>query len=78
MFYTIDRFEGGFAVLLDDEKRVFSVERAVLGENAEVGLVFLSEDEKSFTFSPEETEKRKNKAINLHKSLFDRARKNIK
>lgn len=76
MFYTLDRFEGGFAVLVSDEKNIISVEKAVLGEDAEVGFVFLSEDEQSFTFLAEETDKRKNKALNLHKSLFDRARKN--
>ncbi len=75
MFYTIDRFEGGFAVLLDDEKRAISVEKAVLGVDAEVGFVFLSEDGQGFTFSAEETKKRKNKAVNLHKSLFNRAKK---
>lgn len=76
MFYTLDRFEGGFAVLLDDEKCTVSVEKSILGENAEVGSVYLKNDGQNFVFSPEETEKRKNKALNLHKSLFDRARKN--
>ena len=76
MFYTLDRFEGDFAVLLDDEKRTVSVEKSILGENAEVGSVYLKNDGQNFVFSPEETEKRKNKALNLHKSLFDRARKN--
>ena len=28
--FTVDRFEGDFAVLLDDEKRVISVKKAVL------------------------------------------------
>ena len=76
MFYTLDRFEGSFAVLLDDEKRAISVEKIVLGENAEVGNVYLSEDLERFVLSSDETEKRKNKAVNLHKNLFDRARKN--
>ena len=76
MFYTLDRFEGDFAVLLDDEKRTVSVEKSILGENAEVGSVYLKNDEQNFVFSPEETKKRKNKALNLHKSLFNRARKN--
>ena len=61
MFYTLDRFESDFALLLDDEKRVISVEKALLGENAKVGFVFSSEDEQSFIFLPEETKKRKNK-----------------
>ena len=76
MFYTLDRFEGDFAVLLDNEKRTVSVEKSILGENAEVGSVYLKNDGQNFIFSHEETEKRKNKALNLHKSLFDRARKN--
>ena len=76
MFYTVDRFEGKLAVLLDDEKNVISVEKALLGENAEVGNVYLSKDLERFVLSSEETQKRKNKAVNLHKSLFDRARKN--
>ena len=76
MFYTLDRFEGDLAILLDDEKRTVSVEKSILGENAEVGSVYLKNDGQNFVFSPEESEKRKNKALNLHKSLFDRARKN--
>lgn len=78
MFYTLDRFEGGFAVLLDDEKKALSVKKAVLGEDAEIGNVYFSEDGQSFTFSADETDKRKSKAVNLHKSLFDKARKNKK
>ena len=76
MFYTLDRFEGDLAVLVDDEKQVISVKKAYLGENAEVGSVYLSEDAQHFVLSTEETEKRKNKAVSLHKSLFDKARKN--
>lgn len=76
MFYTVDRFEGDFAVLLDDEKRVISVKKAVLGEKYEIGNVYFSEDGRDFDLCIEETIKRKNKTINLHKSLFDRARRN--
>lgn len=75
MFYTLDRFEGCFAVLLDDQKRTVSVEKSLLGEIAEVGSVYLSDNGEIFTFSPEETDKRRNMALNLHESLFDRARK---
>ena len=75
MFYTLDRFEGNYAVLVDDEKQVISVKKAVLGENAEVGSVYLSEDSEHFVLSTEETEKRRNKAVSLHKSLFSNAKK---
>lgn len=75
MFYTLDRFESGLAVLLDDEKRTLSVEKSLLGENTEVGSVYFSENGQDFEFSAEETHKRKNKALNLHRSLFEKARK---
>ncbi len=76
MFYTLDRFEENFAVLVDDNKDVISVLRDVLGEKAILGNVYLSEDKESFSFCPEETQKRRNSAISLHKSLFNKAKKN--
>ena len=76
MFYTLDRYEEDFAVLVDDNKQVVSVLRDVLGENTDIGNVYFSEDKEKFYFSAEETEKRRNKAVTLHKTLFDRTKKN--
>ncbi len=76
MIYTIDRFEGEFAVLLDDNKRIFSVKKEILGEFAEVGNVFESDNLETFEFLEEETKKRKLNAVSLHRSLFNRAKRN--
>ncbi|MEE1279434.1 MAG: DUF3006 domain-containing protein [Oscillospiraceae bacterium] len=76
MFYTLDRFEENFAVLLDDNNNVISVLKDVLGENIDIGSVYLSEDGESFCFCLKETEKRRNRAVSLHKSLFNKAKKN--
>lgn len=78
MFYTLDRFEGEFAVLIDDNKEAVSVLKELLLQNNVIGNVFISEDKKVFSFCPEETEKRRNKAVSLHRSLFDNAKKNKK
>lgn len=76
MFYTLDRFEEDFAILIDDNKDIISVLKDVLGKNSDIGNVFSSEDRKSFCFCSEETEKRRSKAVALHKSLFSKAKKN--
>ena len=76
MFYTLDRFEGDLAILLDDNKTVTSVEKSLLGEKAALGAVYLKENDGYFIFCAEETAKRREKAINLHKNLFNKAKKN--
>ena len=63
MIYTIDRCEGEFAVLLDDNKRSFSVKKEILGNFAEVGNVFKSDNLDSFEYLEDETVKRKSNAV---------------
>ncbi len=76
MFYTLDRFEENYAILVDDNKNVISVLKDILGKNADIGNVYLSEDKKHFSFCPDKTDKRRSKAVALHKSLFNKAKKN--
>ena len=76
MIYTLDRFEGNYAVLVSDKKGNISVLTERLTPNAKIGNVFKSENETDFVFLKDETEKRHKNALSLHRSLFDKAKKN--
>lgn len=76
MIYTLDRFEGNYAVLVSDKKETVSVLTEILSPYAKTGNVFKSENEIDFEFLKDETEKRHKNAVSLHRSLFDKAKKN--
>ena len=75
MIYTLERFEENLAVLLDDDKKIISIDKALLGDNAEIGNVFESDNKVNFVFLKNETEKRRSKAVSLHRSLFGKNKK---
>ncbi len=75
MIYTLERFEENLAILLDDNKEIITVQKELLGEFSQIGNVFESDNKTDFTFLKGETENRKNKAISLHRSLFNKAKK---
>ena len=70
MFYTIDRFEEDNAVLLDDSKKVYSLPKELF-DGFSAGSVF-SKSGDDFIFEKDETEKRKNNAVSLHRRLFNK------
>ena len=74
MYCVLERIEGEYAVLIFDNKNSVNVLKAELAD-AKIGDVFYSEDGNSFTFDEVETKKRKQKAVFLHRSLFDKAKK---
>lgn len=74
MFYTVDRIENDIAVLLDDNKNTLNVTTSLL-KNACEGNVYKSDDGVVFVLDFEETQRRKNEAVSLHKSLFNKAKK---
>lgn len=75
MFYVFDRIEGEFAVMVNDKKEAVSIPLLSLSP-CKIGNVYSSDDGLNFIFDSEETEKRKKDAVSLHRSLFDKIRKN--
>ena len=74
MFYVFERTEGDHAVLIADDKTSVSILKAELG-SSKIGDVFTSDDGIRFIFDEGETALRKQKAVSLHRSLFDKANK---
>ena len=70
MLYSFDRVEDNIAVLIGDDNTILNVNLSVLYDGATVGDIFESYDKLSFEFLKEETEKRKNEAVSLHKKLI--------
>ncbi|MBR0082248.1 MAG: DUF3006 domain-containing protein [Clostridia bacterium] len=63
MHWTVDRIEEGFAVLITDTGEVFSVPASALGPVAEGDVLSVLPD-------PEETERRRQAAETMLRSLF--------
>jgi len=76
MYYVFERTESEFAVLVADDKTSVSVPKSALYEDAEIGDVFLKGDTDDFIFDAQETAKRRKNAVSLHRSLFDKAKRN--
>ena len=72
MIYTLERFEGELAILLDDNKEILSINKALLGDFAQIGNIFESNNKADFKFLDNETKNRKISAISLHRSLFNK------
>lgn len=68
MFYTIDRFEGDYAVLEDDDENRVNVKKALLPEMAKESDV-LDFDGESYTVNAEETEKRRQSVIEMLRKM---------
>lgn len=68
MFYTIDRFEGDYAVLEDDDENRVNVKKALLPEMAKEGDV-LDFDGEAYTVNAEETEKRRQSVIEMLRKM---------
>ncbi len=75
MFYTLDRFEGEYAVLVSDNKESVSVLVSLLPQDAAASNVYFLTENKEYVLNKEETEKRKKSALSLHRSLFDKAKR---
>lgn len=68
MFYTIDRFEGDYAVLEDDDENRVNVKKALLPEMARESDV-LDFDGEAYTVNAEETEKRRQSVIEMLRKM---------
>ena len=68
MFYTIDRFEGDYAVLEDDDENRVNVKKALLPEMAKESDV-LEFDGEAYTVNAEETEKRRQSVIEMLRKM---------
>ena len=64
MFYTIDRFEGEYAVLEDDSENRIIIKKALLPKEAGESDV-LEFDGESYVVNAEETEKRRQAVTEL-------------
>ncbi|NLN81107.1 MAG: DUF3006 domain-containing protein [Clostridiales bacterium] len=74
MKYSIDRFEGEFAVLQDDERNSMDVLRSLLPDNARQGDVVIFEDEK-WRIDAEETSTRRDRVKKLQQRLLNKHKK---
>lgn len=68
MFYTIDRFEGDYAVLEDDDENRVNVKKALLPEMAKESDV-LDFDGEAYTVNAKETEKRRQSVIEMLRKM---------
>lgn len=69
MKYSIDRIEGGFAVLIDENENSISVPVSSLPKEAGEGSV-LDKTEDGFSLDSEETKRRKKRLFDLQNNLF--------
>lgn len=67
MYGVIDRFEGEFAVIETDDKKVMNIRRIILPENAGEGDVI---DLESMTVDEKETLRRKENIQKLAEKMF--------
>ena len=70
MFWSIDRFEGAFAVVEDDQRKTRQIERTLLPPEAKEGDVLKMSDGR-YEIDREETERRRKVAIRLQDSLWE-------
>lgn len=74
MFYSIDRFEENFAVLISDEDGMsLCVDRESIPEDAKEGTVLKFENGE-YIFDPDETSRRR-KALFLRTKMLSRKKK---
>lgn len=72
MFYSIDRFEESFAVLISDEdgSSVIVPRKNIPIEADEGSILFFTEGQ--YTYDPEETSRRRKKLFMLTKKLSEK------
>lgn len=70
VFISIDRFEGDFAVCEDDNLKIINIPRSKLPKEAKEGDV-LKCFEGNYAVDYEETKRRKLRAFELQKIIFD-------
>lgn len=64
MRLVIDRFEGNYAILIDDNENSYNVDKKLLINNHEGDVIYI-------TYNEEETKKRKEEITNLVDKLFE-------
>lgn len=75
MFFTLDRIEdNSFAVLIDDNGKVYSEELSLLPENSNTGDVFIYEDG-IYKHAAEETASRKERIREKRNNFFNKLKK---
>ena len=66
----IDRFEGIYAICEDRDKAFFAIEQSELPAGVKVGDVLKITDEGTLEIDAEETERRRNRALEKQKKLM--------
>lgn len=70
--YALDRFEGQFAILQDDNKQNLVVQKALLPAMSEPGMVFVyNKILEKFEYDAIETQLRKDRILKLQDELFE-------
>ena len=72
--YTVDRFEGELAILLDDEGCSFTEPKASLPEGAKEGTV-LRKTEQGYVADADEEAQRRDRVLSLQEKLRLKAQK---
>ncbi len=70
MYYTIDRFEGDFAIVETEEGTFFDVSRTLLPPGAKEGDI-LRQDAAGYIIDLEETKQRAKRIAQKRKDLFE-------
>lgn len=70
MFYTVDRIEGNYAILEDNEENIINVEIINIKGDLKEGKVLYKKDSLYF-IDEEETRKRSEEINNLLKGLWE-------
>jgi hypothetical protein len=68
LYYTIDRFEGKYAVLESDERKIYNVPKSKLPPKAKEGDVFYIKGN-SYIFDKKETRRRWSEINNLFQDI---------
>lgn len=67
--FSIDRFEGGYAVCVDDEENIVNIKQSLIRENAVPGDIIEEKDGFYITLK-DETKRRKEEIKKLQDELF--------
>jgi len=70
-YYSVDRFEGKFAVCIDDNGNTHNIYIRKLPQEVEEGDIIVKKDNKHFYIDIEETKKRREEIAKLSKKLFE-------
>ena len=66
---SIDRFEGGYAVCVDDEENIVNINQSLIRENAVPGDI-IEEKDGFYIILKDETKRRKRRNKKLQDELF--------